>query len=396
MTTIVCMDLNSHAGFSRVPGRFKELGAKVYGVGLEEGLLLKTVALDGRLRFPVPKDSPNFGMLATNMYNVAKQWNPDFVLIGDEILLRNFLEIRKRMIEVSASLRAKEKMVVDLLDQTLMDYESYTRIGQMVHLEKSGFPVPEYCAIESYDEVPAAYNKLGGTAYFKLSFESAGMGLAKLESKKDLDTAFDSFLEFGAKPDKDAPAILQAEVEGKEYVVSFAALKGELLGYVVIDVLERTYETGPSSVVKSVYRPDWEKPIEKLVRSMNFSGFGGLDVIESNTDELPFVIEVNARATHTLPYSKYLGVDLIGRFYEAISGDVNNVMGLEKTAISDKICAVFPQELYRDINSPYVKEAVFDVPWEDPLLMVGLLDQAGNIAPYYRQAYSSLLSEDKD
>lgn len=363
---------------------------------MEEGVLLKSLALSGRLQYPKDVRQHSFAMMAGNLYGVVTKWQPDWMLVGDDSTIRNLLEIQKRLNETGKSDGEQQQKIRKFLDANLLDFDCYTRIGQMEYIKKSGFPVPDYRQIDRNEDIAAAYEALGGTCYFKLSFESGGLGLAKFESREDIAPALKKIKVEAINPSHHFPAILQAETGGRELVVSFAAWKGKLLGYLVIDVIEKAYETGPSSVVKSVHRPEWRKPLEKLVKSMKFSGFGGLDVMEQDKGELPHVLEINARATHTLSQSRHLGMDLIARFYKALNGEKQKLDENNITAVSDKICAIFPQELYRDIRSPYITDGVFDVPWEDPPLMLSLMNQVGNLVPHYLKGYADILREHQE
>ncbi|WP_025899291.1 hypothetical protein [Sneathiella glossodoripedis] len=102
----------------------------------------------------------------------------------------------------------------------------------------------------------------------------------------------------------------------------------------------------------------------KLVKSLNLSGFGGLDIFETDEQGLPEVIEVNLRATHTVPSSRMLGNDLVKLFYQGLT-DERKLPDTVAHIQNDTSIALFPDAIMSDPTSDYLKTLPLDIAWED-------------------------------
>ncbi|MEH6497433.1 MAG: hypothetical protein V7740_16940, partial [Pseudomonas marincola] len=147
--------------------------------------------------------------------------------------------------------------------------------------------------------------------------------------------------------------------------------------YIVARPLETLFENGPSTVVENLYRPDWAEPMAALVKKLQFTGFGGVDMFEISEKTLPTVIEVNLRPTHTVPSSSILGNDLVSLFYNRLNGGTEKVTEVQHNS-HEKIIAIFPEEVMRDKNSPYLKSVPVDICWEDKGLLHALTNAIYN------------------
>ena len=88
-------------------------------------------------------------------------------------------------------------------------------------------------------------------------------------------------------------------------------------------------------------------------------------MLEASTGHA-YLIEVNPRSTQVGHLSLGAGHDLPAALYAALSGKA--VPTSPKVTEKDTV-ALFPQEWIRDPESPFLRSAYHDVPWEEPELI---------------------------
>jgi hypothetical protein len=162
------------------------------------------------------------------------------------------------------------------------------------------------------------------------------------------------------------PLIVQRYHEGQLAFTTAVARDGVMLGGITV-VAERVHPapTGASTVVRPIDRPELLQATEALIRQTGFSGFIGVDFILDNANGLPYLLEINPRATPVCRLGRLLGLDLCSLF-AANFADVK----LEPPApITVDTIAFFPSEWLRSWCSPHLLDAHHDVPHNDPALL---------------------------
>jgi hypothetical protein len=103
-----------------------------------------------------------------------------------------------------------------------------------------------------------------------------------------------------------------------------------------------------------------------MVRRLNLSGLHGFDFMLEEQTRNAYLIEMNPRATQVGHLTLGPGRDIPAALYSVLSGKA--VDPAPKVTENDTI-ALFPQEWIRDAESPFLRSAYHDIPWEEPELV---------------------------
>ncbi|MEP4192207.1 MAG: hypothetical protein ABJN51_14070, partial [Sneathiella sp.] len=302
---------------------------------------------------------------------------PDLLMTNDEVLTKNLLTLRRKLRTSEDLGNELHPLLLPLLEKSfLADDQFYSRENSLTLAAKSGFPVPDGAIVTNWSDLEKSARAFGYPFFLKVSFEGAGEGVAHISSPTALSVTATRLANTGIHLDERYPALLQKPVEGVELTVNFSAWNGELLAFDVFKPLERREKTGPASVLQSMYRPHYEEAVQTLVKSLEYTGFGGIDAFETTSSGLPTAIEINLRPTSSLSVAKQINSPIIKRF----SGCLTNNRPTDTQASHsrlDQTIALFPDEYLRDNNSPYMSKYLVNAPWNDPGLMRYLLKVAG-------------------
>jgi hypothetical protein len=318
-----------------------------------------------------PLDQPQVVLSA--MSHAVSHCSPDFMITNDEILLFYLSLAQEKLQNRPHPLSYKHRKLLTFLNRCLLDNtDLYMRYQGLNAVQKAGFPTPQSGIAATTVDALKIVKKFQGNCFVKANYSLGGFGVY---SGQDIDLC-EQWLDQQYKNNgfkESNPILIQEKCEGTELTVSFAAWDGELLGYVVVDPIKKAYADGPSSVISNRYRPNWLPPLQKLIQSMNYSGFGGMDVFETTPDKLPTVIELNARSTHSIPASPLLNNNLIKLLYDRLNNQ--NMERCEPLHVdNNKTVALFPEEVMRDPTSKYLQDVPLEAPWTDPKLMQKLTE----------------------
>lgn len=383
MANILFLDMFANAGLARLPQLFKNEGNQCSAIAFEDKLLLKTSALQHRFAFPEGARVGSMKKMMSPLSVALKVCQPSFLITSDEVLIRNLLKIRQNLRDNSNDVTPLQESLLNLLENSLpSDALVYTRPKNMEVIKAAGFQTPEYFSATSWEQLSENAPNFGFPFYLKQSYEAGGTGVTKIFNAPMLDQTILAYKDSKVQIDESNPILGQRELAGNEITVNFSAWKGMLLGFDVIQTLERQRLNGPSSVVRKIFRPQWETPLKRLISTLNYSGFGGLDVFENGSSSLPVVIEANFRPTHSLQVSPQLSSSLIQRF----SASLNNtkILTPEQPQLKEeKTAVIFPDEILRDKYSPYLSTCPANIPWEDPQLLEFYLPRIGVLPKGY-------------
>jgi len=158
----------------------------------------------------------------------------------------------------------------------------------------------------------------------------------------------------------------QVFIAGREATSATVCWKGTVLASLHFEVVNKASSTGHATVVRLMESAEMSAAVEGMVRRLNLSGFYGFDfMLEAETGHA-YLIEVNPRSTQVGHLSMGAGHDLPAALYAALSGEVQQ--SAPKVTEKDTV-ALFPQEWIRDPDSPFLRSAYHDVPWEEPELI---------------------------
>ncbi len=312
--------------------------------------------------------------MANTLSRAIQETKPDFLLTSDEILIRNLLQLRHVLRSQKEPLRDIQQDVLSLLEKSLPPSDQvYSREHTLSVAAKAGFPIPKFATAHSWEALKT--QKVDFPTYLKLSFEAAGVGVAFAQSKEELDKASFKLEQECMQPNERYPILLQEPASGDELTISFSAFEGDLLSYDVYRPIAKRHKKGPASVIQPLYRPGWEPALRSLVKKLEYSGLGGLDIFEQEGTTLPTVIEVNLRPTHSLQTAMQTGSEILSSFADQLTGRYNR----PKTSHPElkQTVALFPDEYQRDPDSPHLNKGPVAIPWNDRRLTGYLMKMAG-------------------
>ena len=186
----------------------------------------------------------------------------------------------------------------------------------------------------------------------------------------------------------------QAFVDGKEATSAVACWKGEVLAALHFEVINKRSSSGPATVVRLIENAEMSAAAQKMARRLNLSGVHGFDFMLEEQTGNAYLIEINPRATQVGHLALGPGRDIPAALYAALSGDA--VQPAPKVTEKETI-ALFPQEWIRDPQSPFLKSAYHDVPWEEPELVRDCVNSRRKQSSWYshtgrKQASSAIQS----
>jgi hypothetical protein len=342
--------------------------------------------------------------------------HPDFVVSGDDLatqhLHRLYAEERRN--------GDADSPICTLIERSLGNPESFpilsARAAFMDVAQEEGVRVPPTQVIRNADELKACVAHTGLPVVLKANGTSGGDGV---RVARTLAEAEQYFSRLQAPPllaramkravvDRDStllwPSIArqrsvvnaQSFVAGHEATSTIVCWKGTVLASLHFEVVSKTSSTGHATVVRQIESADMSFAAERMVRRLGLSGFYGFDfMLESGTGNA-YLIEVNPRSTQVGHLTMGAGHDLPAALYAALSGEPIQL----STKVTEKdTVALFPQEWIRDSESPFLKSAYHDVPWEEAELIRDCTKSRRKQSAWYsrqnRKPVASALSSSK-
>jgi hypothetical protein len=189
----------------------------------------------------------------------------------------------------------------------------------------------------------------------------------KLSAKKSLF----HLAGFGAGPV--SGTVLQSFVPGVPAFCTLAAWKGLVISSVCF-ASEQIHPTpsGASTVVRYIENDEMDHTSATMTAALGCSGFVSFDFMLDRKTNRAALIEMNPRSVSSTHLGAVFGRDVCGAFAAKVSGaPLPAAQPVQMTTV----VALFPKELERDPNSPYLQSphVLHDVPEDDPALMEAYL-----------------------
>jgi hypothetical protein len=336
---------------------------------------------------------------------------PDFIVCGDDLATRHL-----------HTLYAQEKgsgkpdsPICALIERSLGNPESFSvvsaRAAFMNVAQEEGLRVPPTQVIKNTSELKVWVARTGLPTVLKANGTSGGDGVRIVHTLAEAERAFKAleappllaraFKRALVDHDKTLirPSILrrrpvvnaQAFVAGHEATSTVVCSKGTVLASLHFEVVNKASSTGHATVLRLIENPEMSAAVEGMVRRLGLSGFYGFDfMLEVGTGNA-YLIEINPRSTQVGHMRLGAGRDLPAALSAALSG--KRVQPGPRLTEKDTV-ALFPQEWIRDPQSPFLRSAFHDVPWEEPELIVDCVrhrrEQSAWYSPSNRKPVSSL------
>lgn len=356
---------------ARLPGTLVKAGFRVIACCPEGSLMLQTRFLHGSARL----DRLTMNGVWTALKQICRTWGADFILPGDEPAVR--------ALHAFAANLPIDQAEDDAQVAALIRMSLGRSAGQAAVVRRSALadlPVlkdvafPQQRASRSGD-IQHAVRDLGFPVVVKKDFTAGGCGVWQIRNDAELFALISRPELFDSST---GDVLVQRLIIGREVSVSFAASDGVIAAAFAYTKV-RGYPNcfGPTSVAEHFSRTEVLDIAAALVRHVGFTGFGGIDLIISEADDRPYVIELNPRPTITSHLGGVFGADLGAAFYAALTGRPSSAPG----KIRHHTVALFPGEWARHPSSPYLTESYHDVPWDDPPLFEALINLKRNRMP---------------
>jgi glutathione synthase/RimK-type ligase-like ATP-grasp enzyme len=339
------------------------------------------------------------------------RWSPDLLVCTDDLAVRELQNLHRN---TAASDDKAWRRISDLIELSLGPPGSFPAIrnkSDFLALAKlEGLRCPKTIVIPATGALKSSPGELTYPVVVKADHSSGGRCVRIVNSDADLRLAI---LElqmpitwrgrrfFGAMLGSQALSLLRLSLRRtislQEYIVgrpgNRAAIcwKGKVLAGISVEVVEVTHERGPASVIRLVDQPEMATACERMVERLHLSGFVGFDFIIDSASKA-WLLEMNPRVTQISHFSLADGTDLAAVLYTQLK---SRPPLPRPVSIKRDLIALFPNEIIRSPSSSYLLSCQHDVPWEEPELVRGVLnqvrraqirEQARSLAEYYLPA----------
>lgn len=311
-------------------------------------------------------------------------WSPDILIPGDDFAVSCLHELRHR---AASGIGRNPRYMLDLIATSLGDDRSFAlarkKSAFIDFARAEGLTVPDTTIVHDAAELRRRLAKRRFPQVLKLDGSWGGLGVRIVRSMADAEQSFRELVAMsswravikraGASASVgpivqrwrgDLPAIaLQHFIAGRPANRAVACWNGEVLAGISVEALQTVNETGPATVVGLLENPEMDETVARLVRRLRLSGFVGFDFILDAANGRSVLIEMNSRPTPICHVFFDHATDLIGALRAKVGRSTpRRVDGVAR----HEVIALFPQELWRDPNSRYLRSSYHDVPWEEP------------------------------
>jgi hypothetical protein len=328
---------------------------------------------------------------------------PDLIVSGDDLTTQHL----HRLYEDERQDGKTESPICSLIERSLGAAESfpvvYARAAFMEMAAQEGVRVPKTRAIENLDDFRNWITRNGFPEVLKANGTSGGDGVRVVRTMDEAERALrllqapprvlraakhalvDDDLTLVSPALRRRKFVVNAQtfVDGKETTSAVACWKGKVLAALHFEVISKTSSVGHATVVRLLENSEMSAAAERMVRRLNLSGVHGFDFMLEEGTSNAYLIEINPRATQVGHLALGPGRDIPAALYAALSGEA--VQPSPKVSEKDTI-ALFPQEWIRDSESPFLRSAYHDVPWEEPELVRDCVNNRRKQSAWYFRA----------
>jgi hypothetical protein len=310
-----------------------------------------------------------------------KEWGPGLILPLDEPsawLLRS-------LAVGDATTPALRKALIDSLGSAA-DYPA--TIGRHEFMERAarvGLRKPKHCVVDRPEEALAVARAWGYPVVLKAEHTTGGVGVRIINTPDELLANISKanattwprrlrksmkatiYKRAGFQAWGCAEMILQSYASGIPAFSTAAAWRGEVLCSVsFVAEMINPKPTGAATVIRKVNHSDIDEATKRMTRSLGCSGFVSYDFVLNETEGYATIIEMNARSIGTTHLGAMFGADVCGALAEVLTG-----RSLTRNRSNFELAALFPKELLRDSQSPYLASpsVYHDVPEDQPNLV---------------------------
>ena len=317
---------------------------------------------------------------------------PDLIVPCDDAAASALARLHRTLDRDGDPDRARRALIERSIGHPASCALASARARLMALAEAHGVRVPPTATVDDERALDAWAAQHGFPAVLKTDGSWGGLGVAVV---RDLDAAraayrrmrrvrawpaiSDFLLRRDATPllryasGARARVSIQRFVAGRAANRAVACWNGEVLAGISVCALRTLNALGPATVVRRIEHADMDEAARRLVRALGSSGLVGFDFVLEAATGLPYLIEVNPRATPICHLPFGAGHDLPSALRARIRAD-GAALASADTLKAD-VVAMFPGEWRRNRLSPFLRHAHHDVPWTEPELVRDCLDR---------------------
>ncbi len=243
-----------------------------------------------------------------------------------------------------------------------------------------GVRVPAQAPVDNVQDVWQFAALHAYPVVLKAEFGAAGSGVRICHAATEAGSALTGLTT--RAPGRVAPRIaVQQYIQGTMAMQQVTAMAGDVLEHLSAEKLAaHPASVGPSSVVRFIEHAGMDTALDALLGHFGFSGFGGADFI-IDADRQAWLLEFNPRPTPISHLGAAAGHDIVQALWCRLNG-----VRYERQRPAQPLgtVALFPQEIVRDANSPWLADTFHDVPADDPSLLASLQAHARRANPALR------------
>jgi ATP-grasp domain len=320
--------------------------------------------------------------VASELERLALEYGPVGIIASDELSVRHLHRLARDP-GTSEPMRS-------LLRRSLGDPRGYSVVtskSATADLAKGmNISVPRQSRVRSVDEATSFARAGGFPVILKRENTYGGIGSVVCGSQPQLIHAYESLVtpswlrrRFRAVARRDklaalkelskAPMIIQEFHEGQLVFSAAVADEGTMIaGLMALAEVVFPVPTGSSAVIRAVDAPELLETSRALIAATRCSGFVGVDFMIARKSGRAYLLEINPRVTPLCHLGRLFGTDLCAA-YAARFAKIVPIPPTHPLPKIEKI-ALFPNEWLRDPVSPFLTTAHYDVPIDDPALIV--------------------------
>ena len=234
-----------------------------------------------------------------------------------------------------------------------------------------GVAVPPFAIVAGADEADAFARQSGYPVVIKRAHGFAGAGVAICNDAAGIAQAIARFrlpdaLDFDEPPTR---VLAQAHVAGTVNYYLATAWQGRLLaGYASEKIVANPHPTGPPTVTRHFRSPALRAVAAALAAGFGISGHFFVECIVPDDGGRPLVLEINRRITPGSHRGSLRNVDHWSALNAALTGTASPTRS-DFDEGEESLVVWFPEEWLRDPDSPWLRDHVADVPWDEPALI---------------------------
>jgi hypothetical protein len=325
--------------------------------------------------------SPHAGATAA-IARAIEAWSPELVIPCDDPALYCLHELHGQ-----AGGAGRDPGLDALLRASLGDPASFPTARRKsdftAFAREQGIAVPHTVVVRSLEGLRAELRAARLPQVLKLDGSWGGLGVRIVHSAPEAERAFLELGSLSSWPNAAKGAVkalslaplrhrfkgrmptitMQDYVDGRPANRAVLCWEGEILAGLSVEALQTFDETGPATVVRAIERRDMAEAAAQLVRQLRLSGFVGFDFILEAGSGRAILLEMNARPTPICHLVLSSESDLVGALAARLTGTAPR---RPASPIDSEVIALFPQELWRDPGSRYLRSCFHDVPWDEP------------------------------